>query len=194
MMKHKSKAVKVPQEGIHEAANRKRDNIISKVRDGKNENPGKEQTTLSVQAERQLAAYLTEKKKKHTPERFFVLRQVYACQGPIDIHTLYNMVCEEQGMVSLSTVYNNLALLVDAKLVRKLDLVDGKMAFFERTLGQEPHGYMICDQCGSIRVIGLPDMSTYKIPRGYHLHDVTFHIHGLCTKCAKKALATEKQR
>ncbi len=175
----------ITQEGVHEAANRKRDNIIRQAGSGRKGKCKDELQMYCTKAQELFAAYLTSHAKKHTPERFFVLRKVYESAGPIDIQTLHARICEDEGMVSLTTVYNNLALLVDARLVRKLDLVGGKMAFFERTLGQLPHGFVICDKCGDIRVIDQPNLEQYHLPRGFKTSDVTFHIHGLCSKCLK---------
>ena len=176
-------------EGILEQANRKRNNIIRHAR------PKSESVDPADYAEAltRLDAYLAKCGKRHTPERLFVLKKIYECQAPVDIQTLYEMVCNEEGLVSLATIYNNLALLVDAGLVRRLDLVGGKMAFFERVVGQMPHGYLICDACGSIRVLEQPDIEGYKLPSGFRVNDVTFHIHGLCKRC-QTALRRQKQR
>lgn len=175
----------VGPEGVHEAANRKRDNIVHKSVPRRKGLTVEELAVVGAEARQRFEAYLTLHARKHTPERLFVLQKVYESVGPVDIQTLHRRICEEEGMVSLTTVYNNLGLLVDARLVRRLDLVGGKMAFYERTLGQQPHGYVICDGCGDIHVTDQPALDGYRLPRGFAASDVTFHIHGLCSKCQK---------
>ncbi len=182
-MNRKPKEQKEASEGIHEAANRKRDNIIRNVHNKRTETGATLNQTDLTAAQVKFEHYLDQHKKKRTPERLIVLKKVYECQAPVDIQTLHELVCNEEYAVSLTTIYNNLSLLVDAGLVRKLDLVGGKMAFFEKTLGVKPHGYVICDECGGISLIRSLDISSQRVPAGFRVQDVTFHIHGVCKKC-----------
>lgn len=185
-MSRKAKKILVePQAGVYETANKKRDNIIRNVRKGTKGGVTEELSEVYDEAVAQFGEFLSQHGKKRTPERFFILKKIYECQTPVDIQTLFKMVCQEEGLVSLTTIYNNLSLLIDAGLVRKLDLVGGKMAFFEKTLGQEPHGYIICDNCGSISLFKESEFFDIHslMPRGFRMHDITFHVHGICHKC-----------
>lgn len=184
------KVQKEVSEGIHEAANRKRDNIIRNVHSKRTDAGASINDPDLTEAQEKFLHYLDQHKKKRTPERLVVLKKVYECQTPVDIQTLHELVCSEEYVVSLTTIYNNLSLLVDAGLVRKLDLVGGKMAFFEKTLGVKPHGYVICDECGAISLLRTLDVSSQKVPLGFRIQDVTFHIHGVCKKCQ----AAERKR
>lgn len=170
---------------VHEQAQRKRDNIIRQASSRSSAKMPEVSTSGYEQALALFDDYLVRQQKKRTPERLFILRQIYQSQTPIDIQTLHQRVCDQQGLVSLTTVYNNLNLLIDARLVRKLDLVGGHMSFFEKVIGQEYHGFIICDQCGSIRPFTDPLMTDLqqKLPRGFKYRDITLQIHGICHKC-----------
>lgn len=193
------KSTTTPPAGVHEVANRKRDNIIRHVRPKKSKSGDNSLPSAYDEALKVFDEYLIKEKKKRTPERLFVLKKIYECQTPVDIQTLHQMVCEEEGLVSLTTIYNNLSLLIGARLVRRLDLV-GKMSFFEKTLGQTPHGYIVCSECGSIKVLEDPvlfESLSKRTPRGFHTTDVTLLINGTCQKCEqarRRALGkTEKK-
>lgn len=171
--------------GVHESIIKKKNNIVKNVRPVTDQKVDIEESPVYQEVLRLYESYIERRHMKHTGERLFILKKLYECQGPVDIRTLHTMVCKEEGLISLATMYNNLSLLVDAKLVRKLDLVGGRLAFYEKTVGENPHGYVICDKCGSISVLDEPDVfaKQYELPRGFSVQDITFHIHGFCHKC-----------
>lgn len=169
---------------MHEAANLKRDNIIKHVRQRSKAAEGAVPAGYD-EALAMFDEYILRHKKKRTPERLFILKKIYECQAPVDIQTLFGMVCNEEGLVSLATMYNNLSLLVDAGLVHKIDLLGGSMAFYEKSIGLKPHGFILCDKCGAIKVLDDADFPEppHRLPKGFHVNDVTYHIHGVCHKC-----------
>lgn len=179
------------KERIYDAAAQKRDIIVDHelIPEVATEEQKSSENALPAgyeKAKQQMVSYLVAHGKRLTPEREFILRQIYELKAPVDISTLYEMVCKEQGMVSLSTIYNNLALLVDARLVRRLDLVGGAMAFFEKTLGVEPHGYAICKNCGKIKTIQIEQMKglvAQQLPKTYQVIDINLQVNVLCKKC-----------
>jgi len=168
-------------ERVSEAVNRKRDEITKNLR------------TDAVAPEydealRIMEDYLRSKNKRCTVERRFVLQVLYQLNSPVDISTLHKIVCADEGSVALTTVYNTLDLLVQLKLAKRLELVSRGMTFFEKTLGQEPHGFVICEQCGSIRVLRkLQVLQTFEsqLPKGFKTEGYTLQIHGLCAKCQR---------
>lgn len=178
--------------GVYDSANQKRDSIIdhAQIPELMTENGAESDADGTpagyMEAQRQFANYIVAHGKRFTPERAFILRQIYALKTPVDISTLYEMVCKEQGQVALTTVYNNLALLIDARLVRRLDMVGGAMAFFEKTLGVEPHGYAVCQRCGKVRTIqlsGLKDSILSQLPKTFLTTDINLQVNCLCKKC-----------
>ena len=177
---------------VYESASQKRDviidhDLIPETTASKDGASGDERVPAGyAEAQRQFESYIESHGKRFTPERAFILKQVYALKAPVDISTLYDMVCKEQGQVALATVYNNLALLGDAHLVRRLDLVGGAMAFYEKTLGVEPHGYAICQHCGKIRTIqltGIKDLVLAQLPSTLQPTDISLQVNCLCKKC-----------
>lgn len=153
-----------------------------------------------AEAEERLRAYLQEHRMRQTPERLFILRKVYQLSGPIDTETLHGLLEMEHNIVSLQTIYNTLALLSDIGLVSRVQLIQGGMAFYERALHREPHGYMVCRKCCKIAVIRRPQMLREidsGIPATFRIEQVSFTVFGLCRKCQqaeRKAQLREMKR
>lgn len=176
----KAKAEKT--EGIYETVNRKRDEIVRNLRQG-------ELPPEYAEAESIMEGHLHSVKKRCTVERRFVLQMLYRLAQPIDIGTLHELICDEYGNVALATVYTTLELLVQLQLAHRLELVSHGMAFFERTLGVEPHGYAVCNQCGAISILRAPqllDGLQKQLPRSFAPADYTLIVHGLCSKCQRR--------
>jgi len=176
------------QEGIYQSVSRKRDTIIKNA-------PAGELPPEYEEARQRMEDYLRAQQKRCTVERRFVLTTLYQQTGPIDMVTLHERVCSEQGQVARTTVYNTVDLLVQLKLARRVELVSHGMTFVERTLGAEPHGYAICEECGVITVLHNPDLLKLfakQLPRGFVTDDITLHIHGLCGKCSRKRKKKKK--
>ena len=170
-------------ERVSEVVNRKRDQITKNLRTD----------TVAPEYDEALQTmedHLRSRKKRCTIERRFVLKALYQLNSPVDIYTLHKIICDDEGSVALTTVYNTLDLLVELKLANRLELVSRGMTFFERTLGQDPHGFVICENCGSIKVLRkLEVLKNFEsqLPKGFHPESYTLQIHGLCAKCQRAA-------
>lgn len=170
-------------EGVYETVNRKRDVILSNLQ--RVPLPPEYQTAVASMED-----YLHSQHKRCTIERRFVLEMLYQLTQPVDIGTLHQLICGEQGNVALTTVYSTLELLVQLHLARRVELVSHGMTFFERTLGVEPHGYVVCDQCGAISILKQPTLLhdlQPQMPRGFVPDDYSLIIHGLCSKCHRRS-------
>lgn len=176
-------------EGVHAGVNRKRDLIVGNLK----------RVPLAAEYDEALQTmedYLRSHAKRCTIERRFVLQTLYQLVQPVDIGTLHAMICADAGNVSLTTVYSTLDLLVQLHLARRFELVSHGMAFFERTLGTEPHGYVVCSQCGAISVLRQPALLATlqpQLPRGFAPDDYTLIVRGLCSKCQRRLRKKTKE-
>ena len=108
--------------------------------------------------------------------------------------TIHRLVEEQYGHVSPTTVYYTLQLLTEAKLVRRIELIENGPAFFEKTLDTIPHGYTVCRHCGTIKLFPLENIrkdASMHAASGFHIDDVSLIIRGSCRSCARK-MAKEK--
>ena len=146
-----------------------------------------------------LEDYLKKHRLRQTIERKTILETVFRLNGPVDIETLYQLL-EMEMHVSKSTVYNALETLVDAKLVRKISLIEGGMCFYERAFRQQPHGFMVCRYCSKVTPIPRPEPIgewLSEVPQTFHIERVSFVVHGICRKCQdaeRKAIRREEKR
>jgi len=93
----------------------------------------------------------------------------------------------DQG-IGLASLYRNLDLLVELKLVGRLDVGQG-VARYERLLPSgEHHHHLVCDRCGGVTPFddhGL-EQSIARLARKVDFevaeHDVV--LHGACSRCS----------
>ena len=87
--------------------------------------------------------------------------------------------------VSRATVYRTLTKLVDAGLLRRLEL--GPSMFYEHDYGYPPHEHLVCQQCG--KVIEFQNSALDSIIRdvgrehAFHTSGHTFIVRGTCAEC-----------
>ena len=87
--------------------------------------------------------------------------------------------------VSRATVYRTLAKLVDAGLLRRIEL--GPRMCYEHDYGYPQHEHMRCDQCGRMIEFQSPDIesATREVCRQHQFNATghTFIIRGTCAEC-----------
>ena len=129
---------------------------------------------------------------RKTPERFAILEAIHATEGHFTPEALLEDILNKQRLrLSRATIYNNMELMLEAGLIRKLIFTDGIR--YEKNVGFESHHHLVCTLCG--KVIECQDdvvKSTIEAMRvkkftttGYALY-----IYGLCSRCS----AAQKRR
>ncbi len=87
--------------------------------------------------------------------------------------------------VSRATVYRTLAKLVDAGLLRRLDL--GPRTIYEHDYGYPQHEHLRCTECGKMIEFqsAAIDALIRDVCRQHHFHASghTFVLHGTCAEC-----------
>jgi Fur family ferric uptake transcriptional regulator len=129
--------------------------------------------------------YLEKSSLRKTPERYFILEEVYDTEGRFKAEDLYIQLKNKNFRVSKATVYNTLELLFSCNLVVKYRFNE-LSAEYERCFGNVDHYHIICQDCDRIieieEVEPAPDK---RINSGDFEFDVQQKVVNVYAKCAK---------
>jgi len=107
-----------------------------------------------------------------------------------DTSSIIGLVREDLGEVSQQTVYDVLAALTDARLVRRIH-PPGSVARYESRVGDNHH-HLVCRSCGAIADVdcatGAAPCLTPADHHGYALDEAEVIYWGLCSDCSTPAV------
>ena len=86
---------------------------------------------------------------RYTQQRQLIWDELCSSEEHRDAEEIYLSLRKDGVNASRATVYRTIDVLIKNKLVRKLDLGDGK-ARYENKMDSTHHDHLICVQCGKI--------------------------------------------
>ncbi|MBR5892901.1 MAG: transcriptional repressor [Bacteroidaceae bacterium] len=146
-----------------------------------------ESSKIDDAVKQQFGDYLRSNKLRSTPERHAILNAIYTMEGSFDIETLLShLEKNDKFHVSRATVYNTIALLINANLVIHHQFPGESR--YEKCFGREL-GYTICTNCNKvteIKNIRIKEDISNNIKK-FNLTHYSLYVYGLCSKCTRTA-------
>lgn len=107
----------------------------------------------SVQA--RFDEFIRHKGLRRTGQRERIVRAVFSKDEHFSAEELFARVSKDHADTSKATVYRTLGLLVEAGLLREIDLGDNQTTYDPNFLNKPAHNHLVCIDCG--RVVEFED-------------------------------------
>jgi Fur family ferric uptake transcriptional regulator len=132
--------------------------------------------------------------QRYTGQQRDMVRFIFSRHHHFDADQLIDDMKQAGLPVSRATVYRTLAKLVDAGLLRKLEL--GPRMYYEHDYGYPQHEHLRCEQCGKMIEFQSPAIeAAMRDVCREHLFNATGHtfvIRGTCAEC-NRARVTKRR-
>ena len=125
---------------------------------------------------------------RKTPERFAILNKILSFNSVFSIEKLCFELENESYHVSKATVYNNVDLLVEAGILRKL-FIDGFHSAQYEKISAVQHTLLVCTQCSKIKSVKDEPLLGYMNAKKYNAFQTSYYsmcVYGVCNACARK--------
>ncbi len=128
-----------------------------------------------------------------TPQRYEIIKILSESKSHPSAADIYDKVKAVYPMVSLNTIYKNLAMLASMSEVREIKTLQNAVHFDGDT---SPHGHIICEKCGKIADVTIDGYDFHRffesgineeIDEDYHISGYGIEFYGLCRNCFKTA-------
>ena len=132
--------------------------------------------------------------QRFTGQQRDMVRYIFSKHNHFDADQLIDEMKQEGLHVSRATIYRTLAKLVDAGLLRRLNI--GTRTYYEHDYGYPQHEHLYCQQCHQMIEFQNPAIETIlrEVCRehGFHSSGHSFLIRGLCADC-NRARVTKRR-
>ncbi len=151
---------------------------------------------VSQSPEEKFREYLASRPR---PQRFTgqqrdMVNYIFSKHNHFDADQLIDEMKGASLEVSRATVYRTLNKLVDAGLLRRLDV--GPRKYYEHDYGYPQHDHLYCHVCHKMIEFQHPDMENVMgavcLDNNFHMHGHSFIIRGLCGDC-NRAKVTKRR-
>jgi Fur family transcriptional regulator, ferric uptake regulator len=142
---------------------------------------------VSQTPESKFREYLASRPKpqRYTGQQRDMLRFIFAQHNHFDAEQLIDEMKRSGLRVSRATAYRTLAKLVDAGLLRRLEM--GPRMFYEHDYGYPAHEHLYCGQCGKVIEFQYPAIDSVLgdvcRQHNFQISGHTFLVRGTCAEC-----------
>jgi len=142
---------------------------------------------VSQSPENKFREYLASRPKpqRYTGQQRDMVRYIFGQHNHFDADQLIDDMKRAGFNVSRATVYRTLNKLVDAGLLRRLEL--GPRMFYEHDYGYPQHEHLYCQKCGKMIEFQNPAIEAVirdvSMQHNFHAEGHSFIIRGTCAEC-----------
>jgi Fur family ferric uptake transcriptional regulator len=117
-----------------------------------------------------------------------MIETVVAAKQPISAPELLERIARKHHSVNKTTIYRELAFLVENKILSEIDILDG-MKRYELLNPDHHHHHLVCTSCRDIQCVEVPHHDLHALEKRLQAsHSFTVQSHvleffGLCRKC-----------
>ena len=116
-------------------------------------------------------------------QRLKVLEYLHRNRIHPTVEQIYNGLLDDIPTLSKTTIYNTLNTLIEAGLVKIINIEDNEARYDIIT---DEHGHFKCKNCGNIYDFEV-DMDSFEIKglNGFKIHNRDMYFSGICAKCTE---------
>jgi Fur family ferric uptake transcriptional regulator len=151
---------------------------------------------VSQTPENKFREYLSSRPR---PQRFTgqqrdMVRYIFSKHNHFDADQLIDEMKKDGFQVSRATIYRTLKKLVDAGLLRRLDI--GPRTYYEHDYGYPQHDHLFCQSCH--KMIEFQHVAMDNVigdvcqQHNFHMHGHSFVIRGLCSDCNRAKMTKRR--
>ena len=119
-----------------------------------------------------------------TQQRLKILEYFHIQHNHPTVDDIYKYLRSKMPTITKATIYNNLKLFIDKKLVVEVHIEDNEVRY---EITRTSHGHFKCVKCGVIYDFAV---KIDKIPtndlNGFQIDNKNVYFRGICPKCLKK--------
>lgn len=132
--------------------------------------------------------------KRFTNQQRELVEHIFARHKHFDTNELIEDLKQAGRQVSRPTVYRTLKLLVEAGLLRRIEI--GPRTVYDHDYGYPAHDHLICTECGTMIEFQHPGLdAVLREAAGEHQFQAagrTLVIRGICGECNKARAAKRR--
>jgi Fur family ferric uptake transcriptional regulator len=105
---------------------------------------------MDAAIQQRLDEFIARKGLRRTGQRELIARAVFSKDEHFTAEELYDRVKRTSPDVSRATVYRTLSLLVEADLLREIDLGENQTTYDPNFHDKPSHNHLVCIDCGQV--------------------------------------------
>jgi len=110
---------------------------------------------MDAGVQERLDEFIRRKGLRRTGQRNIIIKTAFSRNEHFTAEELFERVRQNSADISQATVYRTLGLMVDAGLLREIDLGDAPTTYDPNFLEKPAHNHLVCIDCG--RVVEFED-------------------------------------